>query len=200
MLKSLCMLTMDGRLGPTEFLTWMVARWYGSGCTRRGVQDALQKRTSPSLTPGPWASTVTHTEDGRICGMVLQEKWEKTQWLIVKMSEMMTRDHYPLERLLQIRGFLMYVVRTYPWINPYMKGLHLTIDRWRPFHGPDGFKLQGKELENALALGLDRDMPCCRAKDDSEGTVPMCPSCHGLRTGQRRHLWTCGRWQGFSTT
>ena len=69
---------------------------------------------------------------------------------------MMTRDHYPLARLLQIR----YVVKTYPWINPYMKGLHLTIDSWRPFRGPDGFKLQGKELENALALGLERDMPC----------------------------------------
>ena len=62
----------------------------------------------------------------------------------------------------------MYVVRTYPWINPYMKGLHLTIDSWRPFQGTDGFKLRGKELENALALGLDRDMPCRRAEDDPE--------------------------------
>jgi hypothetical protein len=76
------------------------------------------------------------------------------------MSKMMTQDHYPLARLLQIRGFLMYVLRTYPWINPYMKALHVTIDSWRPFPGPDGFKLQGKELENALALSLDRDMPC----------------------------------------
>ena len=135
----------DGRaVGPTEFLTWMAARWYGSGCTRRGVQDASRKRTSPSLTPGPWAGTVTHTEDGRVCGMVSQEKWEKTQRLIGEMSEMMAQDHYPLARLLQIRGFLMYVVRTYPWINPYMKGLHLTIDSWRPFRGPDGFKLRGR--------------------------------------------------------
>ena len=98
--------------------------------------------------------------------MVLQEKWEKTQRLIGKMSEIMTRDHYPLARLLQIRGFLMYVVRTYPWINPYMKGLHLTINSWRPFCGPDSFKRQEKELENALVLGLDRDMPCQRAEDN----------------------------------
>ena len=124
-----CVYVDDGRaIGPTEFLTWMAARRYGSGCTRRGVQDALRKRTSPSLTPGPWVGTVTHTEDGRICGMVSQEKWEKTQRLIGEMLEMMTQDHYPLARLLQIRGFLIYVVRTYPWINPYMQGLHLTID------------------------------------------------------------------------
>jgi hypothetical protein len=61
----------DGRvIGLTELLTWMAAHRYGSGCTRRGVQDASQKRTYPSLTPGPWAGTVTHTKDGRICGMV----------------------------------------------------------------------------------------------------------------------------------
>ena len=163
----------DGRaIGPTEFLTWQAARWYGSGCTRRGVQDASRKRTSPSLTPGPWAGTVTHTEDGRICGMVSQEKWEKTKRLITEMLEMVSQDYYPLARLLQIRGFLMYVVRTYPWINPYMKGMHLTIDSWRPLRGLDGFKLRGKELESALALGLDGDMPCRRAEDDPKDEQP----------------------------
>jgi hypothetical protein len=85
---------------------------------------------------------------------------------------MVKQSCLPLSRLLQIRGFLMYVVRTYPWINPYMKGLHLTIDSWRPFRGEDGFKLRGKELENALAWGLDRDMPCRRAEDEQEGGEP----------------------------
>ena len=69
----------------------------------------------------------------------------------------------------------MYVVRTYPWINPYMKGLHLTIDSWRPFLGLDGYNLRGKELENALALGLDRDMPCRRAEDDPKDEHPHLP-------------------------
>ena len=60
--------------------------------------------------------------------MVSQEKWDKTKRLIHELVDMVTCDHLALERLLQIRGFLMYVVRTYTWINPYMKGLHLTID------------------------------------------------------------------------
>ena len=47
-----------------------------------------------------------------------------------EMEEMVARDCLPLTRHLQIRGFLMYVVCTYSWINPYMKGLHLTIDSW----------------------------------------------------------------------
>ena len=43
----------------------------------------------------------------------------------------------------------------------------MTIDSWRPFRGAEGF-LRGKELENALAWGLDRDMPCRRAEDEME--------------------------------
>ena len=30
-----------------------------------------------------------------------------------------------------IRGFLIYVARTFKWMTPYLKGLHLTIDVWR---------------------------------------------------------------------
>ncbi len=115
---------------------------------------------------------MTHTDRGRVCGMVSQEKWDKTKWLIFEMREMVAQDHFPLARLLQIWGFLLYVVCTYPWINPYMKGLHLTIDSWHPFRGLDGFKLRGKELENALAWGSDRDMPCRRAEDELEEGGP----------------------------
>jgi hypothetical protein len=107
--------------GPTEFLTWQADRAYGARCTRRGVQDASRKCTSPAQTPGPWAGRVTHTNGGHICGTVSQEKWEKTKHLIAKMADMVEQDYLPLARLLQVWVFLMYAVRTYPWINPYIK-------------------------------------------------------------------------------
>ena len=167
----------DGRpTGPTEFLTWQAWRAYGAGCTRRGVQDASRKRTSPSQTPEPWAGTVTHADGGRVCGMVLQEKWDKTKRLIAKLEEMVALDCLPLTRLLQIRAFLMYVVHMYPWINPYTKGLHLTINSWRPFRGPDGFKLRGKELASMLTC-IEGAMLCQRAEDDPD-TVPEVGSAH----------------------
>jgi hypothetical protein len=119
--------------GPTEFLTWQAGWAYSAGCTRRGMQDVSQKRTSPSQTPGPWAGMVTHTNGGKVCSMLSEEKWGKTKRLIAEMQEMVARDCLPLTKLLQIRGFLMYVVCTYPWINTYIKGLHLTIDSWQPF-------------------------------------------------------------------
>ncbi len=109
-------------------LTWRAARAYGSGCSRQGVQDASRKQTSPAECQGPWAGTVTRTEGGLLVGMVSQKMWDKTKGLLKELTNILTESPLPLQWLLEIQGFLMYVVRTYPWLNPYMKGMHLTID------------------------------------------------------------------------
>jgi hypothetical protein len=41
--------------------------------------------------------------------------------------------------LLSDQGFLIYVARTYPAMIPYLKGLHLTIERWRDDWDPEGW-------------------------------------------------------------
>ena len=41
-----------------------------------------------------------------------------------------------------IRGFLVYVARTYRDMNPYIKGLHLNLDSCRPFRGNKGWIIQ----------------------------------------------------------
>jgi hypothetical protein len=75
-----------------------------------------------------------------------------------------------------IRGFLIYVVRTYPWLNPYIKGLHLMIDSWRPGREESGFKMRGKELEQALAAWVEgRDLPCRREDDGPDIIAPPPP-------------------------
>ena len=60
--------------GHSQDLTWRVARAYGLGCLRRGIQDASRKRTSPSKMPGPWSGMVTYTEGGCVVRVVSQEK------------------------------------------------------------------------------------------------------------------------------
>ncbi len=98
----------DGR--PTGYcsdITWQAARAYGSGCSRRGIQDASRKRTSPTDSPGPWAGTVTRTEGGSLVGLVSQEKWDKTKGLIKELIDMLGTGPLPLQRMLEIRGFLM---------------------------------------------------------------------------------------------
>ena len=43
----------------------------------------------------------------------------------------MREDRLPRKRLECIRGLLIYVARTYKWMIPYLKGLHMKIDRWK---------------------------------------------------------------------
>ena len=44
---------------------------------------------------------------------------------------MTKEDRVPHKRLEYIRGFLIYVARTFKWTTTYLKGLHLTIYGWR---------------------------------------------------------------------
>lgn len=57
------------------------------------------------------------------------------------------------KELESLRGGLVYCVRTYRALNPYLKGIHLTIDGWRPFQDVWGEKLRGRELLAAIAEG-----------------------------------------------
>jgi hypothetical protein len=72
------------------------------------------------------------------------------------MRESDTIDFKPLE---SYRGFLMYISRTYPAITPYLKGIHLTLDSWRPWRDEDAWKLPLSEIKIALALKDTNNMP-----------------------------------------
>ena len=56
----------------------------------------------------------------------------------------MREDRLTLKRLECIRGFLIYVARTFKWMTPYLKGLHLNIDLWIERHDKDFYKIKSK--------------------------------------------------------
>jgi hypothetical protein len=117
------------------------------------------------MTPGPWAGKVTHTGGGTMVEIDSQEKWNNTKALIQELVEMIPAGPLSLQCLLKIQGFLMYVSRTYVWVNPYIKGMHLIIDRWRLGRADDGFKWSAKEKRERHRL----ELPCQRANADWEG-------------------------------
>ena len=41
-------------------------------------------------------------------------------------------------RMESIRGLLLYVIITYRDMTPYLKGLSLTLDSWRPYIDKEG--------------------------------------------------------------
>ncbi len=117
------------------------------------MQDASRKREEPSLRAGAWSGIVCHTDAGAVSVLCTQEKWDKARGYIAQLMEQQAHNnifnHKELER---IRGFLVYVIRTYPSFTPFLKGIHLTLDSWRPNRGEDGWKVI---LDMHQHLGLE---------------------------------------------
>jgi len=112
-----------------------------------GMQDACRKRVSPSQRAGAWAGSVCHTDDGKVSVLVTVDKWLKARSLITELLAIAsTTNTFDFKMLESARGFLIYVVRTYPAFNSYLKGIHLTLDSWRPGRRDDGWKDIGEYL------------------------------------------------------
>jgi hypothetical protein len=119
--------------GPTKKDTWDAARKTASTLAYLGLQDAPRRRQDSSQTPRAWAGVVVHTNAGSMSVLVLQDKWDKLKSMLTELQEMIVTRPEGLnrKRLEQIRGFIIYVVQTYPTMKPYLIGLHMTIDGWR---------------------------------------------------------------------
>eukprot|EP00957_Ditylum_brightwellii_P124483 9487025-Ditylum_brightwellii.AAC.1 len=61
------------------------------------------------------------------------------------------------------QSFLVHVSRNYPWIVPYLKGIHLTLESWWQDRDDKGWKLSVKvwsEVINSLEEEkLEMDQP-----------------------------------------
>ena len=109
-----------------------VSRCVGSGLNWLGLQNAARKRRDPSQLAGAWAGSIVNTDNGEVTLSISQDRWTKSKTIILWLREQITAgDKIPFKQLESYRGFLIYVCRTYPAINPYLKGLHLTLDSWR---------------------------------------------------------------------
>ena len=117
------------------------------------------------------------TSNGVVSKFVTKERWRKTQgcirWLAKKIgvpgdewSVEVPEDEDAKETLFgtlphkqaeRIRGFLIYVSRTYRAMVPYLKGLHLTLDFWRPGRDEEGWRLIGNtEPEDVLPSVMNK--------------------------------------------
>lgn len=160
--------------GWSKLECWRAARRLSQIINHLGLQDAFRKRTEPVTNPGPWAGGVTCTEN-RVVITVTIEKWKKTRILVEELDELITRDsrQLPRKRLEEIRGFLNYVSGTFRWMNPYIKGMHLTIDGWRKDRDMDGYRkfvneAAIKEAEKAMAAGREVDLSSFCMDEDKE--------------------------------
>jgi hypothetical protein len=126
----------DGRLtGNSKDEVKQATRVATSRLQELGKQDAPRKRRWGSRRPGPglgplWRplmmeSTLRYRrKSGRSRNVILVKPWG---------GLLGSRDgSLDFKSLESKRGFLIYVTRTYPSMVPYLKGMHLTLDSWRP--------------------------------------------------------------------
>ena len=165
--------------GWSKLECWRAARRLSQTINHLGLQDAFRKRTEPVTTAGPWSGGVTFTDNGVVVTVTI-EKWKKTRSLVEELDMMISRDSkkLPRKRLEEIRGFLNYVSRTFRWMNPYIKGMHLTIDGWRKNRDLDGYKkfvneAAIKEAEKAMAAGKEVDLSSFCSNSEEEGNEDL---------------------------
>jgi hypothetical protein len=175
--------------GPSEEECWQAALKYASTFNHYGVQDAPRRRLPPSMTAGSWAGTVIHTHMGQVCGKVTPEIWDKTCKMVRGIWKEFrdSQKEVPVEvvgeysagginhkQLERHRGFLVYVAQAYPYLVPYLKGIHLTLDRCGSDRNQDGWKRSWAHMEQ-LRRHCYPEEPMKALSDESPSLVLPVP-------------------------
>jgi hypothetical protein len=63
---------------------------------------------------------------------------------------------------------MVHMVRTYPGLNPYLKGIHLTLGSWLPGRDADGWKIvkNGVKGKKRLRNGQEKELEEFEAVDE----------------------------------
>ena len=129
---------------PTELEAWHSSQRTSTKLAFLGIQDATRKRRQPGSEAGAWTGSVVWTSNNQIVVLVTQDRWDKVksklQWIVDHIDDACGLNGKTLQ---SIRGFLVYVSRTYTSMVPYLKGIHATIDSWRPNRNIDGWAYPG---------------------------------------------------------
>jgi hypothetical protein len=129
---------------PTELEAWKASQRTSAVLGYLGLQDASRKRREPGLETGAWTGSVVWSSNNKLVVLTTQEKWDKTRahlnWIANHIGDKTGMEN---KKLKSIRGFLVYVARTYTSMVPYLKGIHATIDSWRKNRNIDGWKYPG---------------------------------------------------------
>lgn len=132
---------------------WHLAHTVGTRYAYLGMQISPRKTRPPSQAPGPWSGVYALAGPegvGLHCG---QEKWDKAKKLLRDIQSELngSNDQLLFKPLEQKRGFFIHLMRTYPCITPFLKGLHMTLDSWRSGRDEEGWKTDSINIATAKA-------------------------------------------------
>jgi hypothetical protein len=182
-------------VGHSEEHCWQVTHRATSMFSYLGLQVTARKTRPPSPQPGPWAGTIAFAHPEGIGVTCMPEKWLKGKTLLNDLTmELQTNEHLQHKSLEKFRGFFIHLARTYPVITPFLKGVHLTLDGWRPHRDAEMWKQPHHEwdessLLHASSSAPDRVTPAPRLADDIQCLQallqPMRPPIRMIRASKR---------------
>jgi hypothetical protein len=108
-----------------------------------GNQETTRKRRSGGMRPAAWSGACVYTDQNLARKFLSQTKWEKLK-LCVKwfLYHAIKRTVANRKMVLEKRGFMVYCGCTYDLIPPYLKGIHLSLEVWRPSKSVDGLQCE----------------------------------------------------------
>ena len=112
-----------------------------------GIQDAARKVRGFNgvKDPGAWAGgVVINDEEKGLVVLTSQDKWDKMKMIIDYWLEVLSTGTTELDhtKLRSDYGFLLYSCRPYPAMKPYLKGVGLSVNSWRPNRDEEGWKVK----------------------------------------------------------
>ena len=98
----------------------------------------------PLRKPGAWNGCLIETNANGVFRKVTRERQDKTRSQIREiLDDLETSQFLNFKKLRSYRGFLVYVSRTYGFLVPYLKGIHLTLESWRANRDSEGWGMKG---------------------------------------------------------
>lgn len=152
---------------------WSATRKTASVLNWLGLQDAPRKRRAGCQEPGPWSGSLCHSSGVQVEVLISQERWDKTKailsWIKIQLEE--NGGMFEFKALRSKRGYLVYISRTYPSMCPYLKGIHQTLESWRPWKREDGWNMSAKEIKEAQMIEQDEEYDPAEAPSDAPKEV-----------------------------
>jgi len=147
-------------IGSSEEACWAVGHRLATYFSHLGLQVALRKLRPPLRHPGPWAGTIAFGCPAGVGVTCPKDKWIKAQGMIADLQrELQAKGTVSRKPLESTRGFFIHLMRTFPIITPYLKGMHLTLDGWRQHRDSDLWKIPPSEWDEEEETPIPASAP-----------------------------------------
>ena len=129
--------------GRTEKVCDQATREVASSSNYLGEQEAARKRRATARNADAWIGAIFRSDKNTIGILTSQEKWDRAKVIVGKWKNYLEVEVAMLncKELKKDRGFMVHMSMVYPALVPYLKGMHLSLEMWRPDRYSQGWKL-----------------------------------------------------------